>query len=458
MSKREYKLQHRNEVKQLILPALIHYLKLLELPNLELENTIREELEENQLVEEISQELEEPETREDTKVKEDVKEVNEFDILELFAEERSISYENPEEQSDPLDNVPANDDILYNCLMRQAMMEFKDKELEIAILVISNIEEDGHLAATPEELSKEGYEIAIITKIIKRIQHFEPIGCAWCDIREPLLVQLKVMGYKDDSPEYILVRDHLKDLMNNNIRNIMSKFNITEEQLLKAKKVIMKLNPKPGWRYSNEPSKYVMPDFIVYWQDNKLVASLNDQSIPHIRIKNQYLEMLKSPKNIPPEQLEFIKQKALSAKNLIIAIEQRRKTLTRIINSLLEHQRDFFEKGYSYLKPITMTDFAKQLNVNPSTISRAIANKFLESPWGIHKLKFFFNVPVGNTDKRVIFGKIKEIIESEDKTSPLSDTQIVKKLSRAGIIISRRTITKYREQLGIPAQQFRRKL
>jgi len=154
-------------------------------------------------------------------------------------------------------------------------------------------------------------------------------------------------------------------------------------------------------------------------------------------------------------------KKAQAARELIVAIEKRRKTLHRILGALLEYQTEFFEKGYSHLKPITMTDFAHQLGVHPSTISRAIANKYLESPWGIHKTKYFFTAPVGQngqTDKRIIFDKIKEMIDNEDKSSPLSDNQIAKKLSRESIIISRRTVTKYRELVNIPSHQYRRKI
>ncbi|MBA7475219.1 RNA polymerase sigma-54 factor [subsurface metagenome] len=219
----------------------------------------------------------------------------------------------------------------------------------------------------------------------------------------------------------------------------------------------MQLDPKPGWRYSSTPLRYVNPDFIIRWRDNTLCANLNQESPLRIRIRKQYLEIMKNRRNVPKEELNFVRKKIQSARNLIMAIEQRRKTLNRIINSILEYQHEFFEKGYNYLKPITMTEFAKQLSVNPSTISRALADKYLESPWGIHKLKFFFTAAVAHTDKRIIFDKIKEIVENEDKSSPLSDTQIAKKLSRQGIIISRRTISKYRDIIRIPAHQFRRK-
>lgn len=462
MNRKENRLEYRHELRQYMLPTLTYYLKLIVLPNLELETYLRHELEANPLLEQNLEESsnereeEEVETEDKEKSEKESKESNEFDFLDFFAEEQYVSYKNRRDEFDPLDNVPAQGEKLYDYLKRQALRKFSGRDLEIAELVISNIEENGHLATSPEELATEGYDVNDVTAIIKKIQHFDPIGCAWRDVKEPLLVQLEVLGYPSDSVEYILVRDYLKDLRSNRRKEIMKVLHINKERFAKAKEVIRTLDPKPGWRYSTTPSRYITPDFIICWQDNKLIANLNDEPVARIRIRRQYVEILKNQKNVPREQLAFIKQKYQAARNIIFAIEQRRKTLTRVIEAILEYQREFFENGYNHLKSITMTDFAKQLDVNPSTISRALANKYLESPWGIHKLKFFFTAPVGQTDKHLILNRIKEIIEKEDKSSPLSDTQITRKLSRQGIMISRRTISKYRDLLNIPAHQFRR--
>lgn len=462
MHKGRHELYHRPELRHYLLPTLNYYLKLIELPNLELGTYLRQQLETNPLLEETPEELlgegEEGEENIEAneKSEDDIRDIEALNIVELFAEDSNISYGARERQFDPMENLPACKDKLYDCLIRQAQRKFKDRELEIAELVISNLEEDGHLTTTPEELADDGYEVSEIMAVIKKIKYFDPVGCAWCEEKEPLLVQLEVLGYTQDSIEYILVNNHLEALKRNHFKNIMRELNIDELRFLKAKEVIMKLDPRPGWQFSSTPSRYVTSDFVVRWRDDKLVAHLNDEYMPHVRVRRQYLEILKNPKNVPSEQLDFIKQRVQSAHNLIVAIEQRRRTLVKIIDNILEYQREFFENGYNFLKPITMTDFARQLNVNPSTISRAIANKYLESPWGIHQLKFFFSPPVSHTDKAVIFKRIKEIVDNEDKSSPLSDTQIAKQLSRQGIIISRRTVSKYRDILRIPAHQFRR--
>ncbi|MEO0127932.1 MAG: RNA polymerase factor sigma-54 [candidate division WOR-3 bacterium] len=442
---------HGLGVSPSIMHSLTYYLKLLEMPNLELEALIRQELDTNPLLEEVEEgpELESEENEMDKKSKNE-----DFDLLDFYAREdlSNTSDYSEEEQLDLFENTPAQNDKLYDHLMKQAERKFTGKELEIAELIISNIEDDGYLTVSLEELASEGYTLDEIEKVRKEIQFFEPVGCAWRDVREPLLAQLKNLGYAADSIEAILVRDYLKNLRTGNLKECLETLNIDEARFNQAKQVIMKLDPKPGLRYSSFDSPYVYPDFVVFWQDNELSVRLNEENLPKIRIKREYLEKIDQN----TDDVEFIKQKLRSAYNLIRAIEKRRITLNKITKMLLDYQKEYFLKGDSFLKSITIVDFAKQLGVNPSTVSRAIANKYLESPRGIHKLKFFFSAPVGSTDKSYIFDKIKETIQNEDKTSPLSDVQIAKKLARMGIIISRRTVTKYREMLNIPPHNLRR--
>ncbi|MEO0161463.1 MAG: RNA polymerase factor sigma-54 [candidate division WOR-3 bacterium] len=450
MNKKGSGLYHGLELSPGLIHTLTYYLKLLEMPNIELEALIRQELDTNPLLEEVEEELE-TDLEEGANAR-STQEEN-FELLDFYAREDIMPADEPtEEQLDLFENTPAQNDKLYDHLMRQAERKFTGRELEIAELLISNIEDDGYLTIAPEELTREGYTLEEIEKVRKEIQLFDPVGCAWRDVREPLLIQLKQLGYPPDSVEYILVRDYLKNLRSGNFRECLAALNIDENRLNQARSVIMKLDPKPGLQYSSADSPYVYPDFIVFWQDNDLGVRLNDENMPRIRIKREYLDKV----NQNSEDAEFIKQKLKAAYNLIRAIEKRRVTLTKIIRALLEYQKDYFLKGEGFLKSITIVDFAKQLGVNPSTVSRAIANKYLESPRGIHKLKFFFSAPVGKTDKTFIFEKIKEVIQNEDKTAPLSDVQIAKKLSRMGITISRRTVTKYREMLHIPPHNLRR--
>jgi RNA polymerase sigma-54 factor len=405
MNKYRHELQYRPELRQYMLPTLVYYLKLIQIPNLELENYLRHEVETNPLLEETlpepSAETDDPGEENPAEEPKEESESVDVSLLELFAEDTTINFGKEERQLDPFDNVPAPDEKLYDILMRQAKAVFNEQDMEIAGIIISNIEDDGHLTVSPEEISGEKLALEDILRVLKKIQHFEPVGCAWRDPKEPLLVQLCHLGHDEDSVEYILVKDHLINLKGNHPREIIKKLNIDVARFAKAKEIIMQLDPKPGWRYSGAISRYVSPDFFIRWRDNKLCAVLSEERMPRIHIRRQYLDMVKSKSNAPKEEIDFVKQRIQSAQNLIIAIDQRRKTLTRIINSILEYQRDFFEKGYNFLKPITMTEFAKQLSVNTSTISRALANKYLESPWGIHKLKFFFTAAVSDTDSAI---------------------------------------------------------
>lgn len=460
---RRSELQFRPELRHYILPTLKYYLKLIELPSLEIENFLRHELEVNPLLEEIpadaaaesgeSEASGEDRTAEAESVKD--KEAEDLSIADLFADTPNTVYESVIEELDPLENVPAEGEKLGEYLLRQAFIAFQDQDLEIARAVIANIEDDGFLSAPAEEIAGGEFAREDVERIIRQIQRFDPIGCAWRDQKEPLFVQLEVLGYASDSVEAVLVRDHLKEIRTNRYQEMIKALDITEERFLEARATVLKLDPKPGWRYSSAVSGYVSPDFVIRWRDDGLAANLNDDTVPRVRLRRQYIDVLKNPKGVPREELDFIRQKARAAQHVIAAIEQRRKTMLRILDNLLEYQREFFEKGYNHLRPITMTEFARQLGVNPSTVSRALANKYIESPQGIHKLKFFFNAPLGDTDKRIVFKKIQDIIAAEDKSSPLSDTQIAQKLGRQGIVISRRTISKYRDLMGIPTHQFR---
>ena len=325
-----HELQYRPELKQYMLPTLVYYLKLIEIPNIELENYLRQEIETNPLLEEEQQEAEpENDESENETEAEDAKESNEnidMSLLELFAEDTKINSSKEDRQFDPLDNVPAQDERLYDILMRQARAIFDDEEMKIAEAIISNIEEDGHLTIPPKEIGAGKFTLQDVLDVLKKIQHFEPVGCAWCDIREPLLVQLYHLGYDENSVECILVRDHLKNLKSNHPKEILKKLKIDEARFDQAKEVIMTLDPKPGWRCSGTTSRYVSPDFIIRWQDNELCAILNEERRPRIRIRRQYLDMVKSKGSAPKEEIEFIKQRIQAAHNLIIAIDQRRKT------------------------------------------------------------------------------------------------------------------------------------
>ncbi|MEO0226350.1 MAG: RNA polymerase factor sigma-54 [candidate division WOR-3 bacterium] len=432
----------KNELRLMPSPRLMQFLTLLQIPTVELDLMIRRELESNPCLEEV---IEVSREREETQ--------DEYNIVDLFGEDTIHQpEEKAEDEFDLVENIPAPVSRLGEELLKQARVVFRPEEMKIAEFVVINLNENGFLLLSNEEIAQAlNVSQDRVQEVIRTISRFNPVGCGARTVQESFLIQLEELGYGPDSIEYILVRDHFEDLGGSKRRNILNKLGITSERLNEAIKIISKLETRPGRKYFTVQPGYVNPDFSVEWREGKLWAVYNDDYLPKIRLKTRYVEMIKHPELFAEEEIKFVKKNLKSAQFFLLAIEQRRMTLNRIINKVIEHQREFFEKGYEYLKPITMTDLAQQLGVNVSTISRAIQGKYVESPWGIHDLKFFFSAPFNDMDKRIIMKKIEEYVNREDKSRPLSDQAIAKRLNREGIAISRRTVTKYREMLGIPA-------
>ncbi len=432
----------REELRLIPSPKLIQFLNLLQLPIVELELLIRKELETNPCLEEVVEVSEEKHSSSE-----------EYDIVDFFSED---NYPQPTEKrrfdGDPLENIPAPFSRLGEELTRQAKSIFNPDQLKIAEFVIINLNDDGFLLLSPEEIASSlDVLLEEVNVIIDTISHFNPVGCAKRSVQESFLVQLAEQGYDEESLEYVIIRDHFNELCGSKRKNLLKKLNIDVEKLNEVMKIIGGLEQRPGRKFFSAQPGYVNPDFSVEWQEGNIVAIHNDEYLPRVRLKSRYIEIIKNPDQFSEDELKFVRKKLKSAHFFLTAIEQRRMTLNRIINKIIEHQHDFFEKGYDFLKPITMTEMAQQLGVNVSTISRAIQGKYVESPWGIHELKFFFSAPVYDMDKRIILSKIEEFIKQEDKMRPLSDHEISKRLNREGITISRRTVTKYRELLGIPS-------
>lgn len=461
MPNRRSELTQQPALRQQLLPLLYNFLRILEMPNLELDLHLREALEENPVLEEVEAEPEElapdvEETKPERLADSAAESLDDSALLDAFRDPNIVTGGAVESELDKFESIPAQDERLYDQLMHQANAVFSDRDAEIAELVISNIEKDGYLSIAPEELAGPEYPLEDVQRVIARIRMFDPVGCAWRDLRDCLLAQLAKRGFAPDAVEARIVQEHLKRIRENRLHDIAVALGVADARVQEAVRVIAKLNPRPC-DSDRADASYVTPDFVIRWEDRKLVAELREEHMVHVRIKREYLEILKNPKGVPAETLEFVRAKRRAAEALIIAVEQRRRTLLRVVGDLLDYQREFFEKGNaSFLRPLTMVEFAAMLNVSPSTISRAVSNKYLDTPWGIYRMKYFFNTPVAKVGKQQIHETIKQIVGAEDKTNPLSDAQIAIKLSRHSISISRRTVMKYREQLGIPSHQQRK--
>jgi len=473
-----------------LLPQQILYQKLLQLNNLSLEQKIREELDLNPVLEEapIEETLQiQDEERSTSEAEIGVEESeDQYEEAETFTIEDFMN-DNPEafspdyqSEDEEITEIPTPEkQSLNEQLMSQLRLLNLSPELfRLGEEIIGNIDEDGYLAVSLEDIVKdlELFENIKIPydqaeKLLKQIQHFEPLGIASRNLQECLLVQLEE---KDINPKIKniakkILSEYFDDFTSKRYEALENKLKITRDELKEALNIIQHLNPKPGeGTLTNTDVQQITPDLIVEKVDNKFIVYLNDKNIPQIRINPEYefilKKKLKKIKSGDEKELKkFIKEKLDAAKWFIDAIEQRKITLLRVMNLIVEKQKDFFEYGEKHLKPMIYKDIAEPLNLDISTISRVVNGKYVQSPVGIHELKYFFSEGLETESGEAISNKnvkirIKEIIENEDKSNPYSDDEIAKILNQEGIKIARRTVAKYREQLGIPVAKLRRQI
>lgn len=474
-----------------LLPQQILYQKLLQLNNLSLEQRIKEELDLNPVLEEIPVD-EISQTQDEENITPEVEELSteEYETEVEEAEKFSIEdfmNDNPEafspdyqdEESEVTEiPTPVRQSLTEQLITQLRLLNLSPELFRLGEEIIGNIDEDGYLTTSLEDILKdlELFEHISIPydkaeKLLKQIQHFEPLGIASRNLQECLLIQLEE---KDINPKIKniarkILKDYFDDFTSKRYEALEKNLKVTRDELKEAINVIQHLNPKPGeGTLTNTDVQQITPDLIVEKIDNKFVVYLNDRNIPQLRINPEYEMIIKKKyKKIKSgdekEIKKFIKEKIDAAKWFIDAINQRKITLLRVMNLIVEKQRDFFEFGEKHLKPMIYKDIAEPLNLDISTISRVVNGKYVQSPVGIHELKYFFSEGLETENGEAISNKnvklrIKEIIENEDKSKPLPDDEIAKILNKEGIKIARRTVAKYREQLGIPIAKLRREI
>lgn len=474
-----------------LLPQQILYQKLLQLNNLSLEQRIKEELDLNPVLEELPIEdinqvqSEEQAASEFEGLPTDEVEIDKLEIetftIEDFMNDNPESFSpNYQDEDSEITEIPTPiKQSLNELLMTQLRLLNLSQELfRLGEEIIGNIDEDGYLTTSLEEILKdlelfENIKIPLeqAEKVLKQIQHFEPLGIASRNLQECLLIQLEA---KDINPKKKniarkILTEYFDDFTSKRYEALEKNLKVSREDLKDAINIIQHLNPKPGeGTLSNTDIQQITPDLIVEKIDNKFIVYLNDRNIPQLRINPEYEMIVKKKyKKIKSgdekEIKKFIKEKIDAAKWFIDAINQRKITLLRVMNLIVEKQRDFFEYGEKHLKPMIYKDIAEPLNLDISTISRVVNGKYVQSPVGIHELKYFFSEGLETENGEAISNKnvkirIKEIIETEDKSKPLPDDEIAKILNNEGIKIARRTVAKYREQLGIPVAKLRREI
>lgn len=470
--------------QQLIMtPQLQQAIKLLQLSRIELVDAIQQEMEENPLLEEMTQEIERDEqlaseapdlSMEDVKAPVRTEEVTgegdgkeEFDwdgYLEDYGPV-GVTYYHEDLEGPTWENVLTKGASLTDHLEWQLKLSrFTEPEIRIAEQIIGNLDGNGYLLSTVEEIaSLENVPPEEVTKVLKRVQEFDPPGIAARDLQECLLIQSRFLVESSPLLERI-IREHLRDLETKNYNLIAKKLKVSLQGVLAAVHIISNMDPKPGRIYSDEKDQYIVPDVFVIKVGDEYKIIINEDGLPKLRISNFYKEILGGVAR--PEKGEnckdYIKERLQSATWLIKSIQQRQKTIYKVTESIVKFQREFFDKGIHHLKPMILRDVADDVQMHESTISRVTTNKYMHSPRGIFELKYFFNSSISMTSGDAIASKsvqeeIKKIVSSENKQKPLSDNEIVEILESSGITIARRTVAKYRDILGILPSSKRKK-
>jgi RNA polymerase sigma-54 factor len=336
---------------------------------------------------------------------------------------------------------------------------FSKEEEGVALLIIGNLTPDGYLDLPVEELAEEaGVEISFVEQVLRRVQEFDPQGVAARDLQECLLIQARYVG-ADDELVIGIISKHLHNLEKRNYAAIAKDLNQPLEEVYEATKVVLAFDPKPGRAYSDEESNYITPDVHIQKVGDKYFVVANDDGLPKLKISDFYRVALSKG----PKAREYIQERLRSAQWLIRSIQQRQRTIVRVTESILRFQREFFEKGSAYLKPLILRDVADDIGMHESTVSRVTTNKYVHTPQGIFELKYFFNSGITRSDgddlaSEAVKLKIKQIVASEDPKHPHSDQRIVELLLEQNIEIARRTVAKYREQLRIQPSSKRKQV
>ncbi len=461
--------------QQLIMtPQLQQAIKLLQLSRIELADLVAQEMEQNPLLEEQApdemegkedrrHELEGSGEQEIIRTKEvtgegDGKE--DFDWNSYLEDYGPVGVTYYREESDlpPVENLMTRKETLADYLHWQLNLSpSTEEEKRIGGQIIGNLDSGGYLLATVEEIAAiEKADTALVERVLKRIQDFDPPGVAARDLRECLVNQLESLGLNEPLIERIL-DEHMKDLETKNYPLIARKLKVTLEEVLVAVRVITNLDPRPGMVYSDEKPHFIVPDVFVFKMGDAYRIVLNDDGLPRIKLSSAYRDILAGAANggVGTEQnKDYIRERLQSATWLIKSIQQRQRTIYRVSESIVAQQQAFFDKGIQYLKPMVLRDIAEDVEMHESTISRVTTNKYMHTPRGIFELKYFFNSGINRTDGDAVASesvreRIRDIIAREDPRKPLHDGQIVSLLGKSGIRIARRTVAKYRELMGI---------
>ena len=460
-----YDLVIEQQQKLIMTPELKLALKILQLPAIELEEMIQNELDSNpvlDMVDDNRDEKPEIQQKQDKKAKE--KEIDWKEYLQYQGKSYSMEgFDNDESSEFSYENLISYSYTLKDHLISQIRVApIKEKLRDIGEYIIESLDENGYLTTTHEDMSvilDVGLET--IRDALSIIQTLEPFGVGAIDLKECLLIQLRNKDILNETIEAI-VKNHLDDIACNRQNSISKKLLISIEEAQKYSDIIKNLEPKPGRAFEGSAStKYVTPDVYIEKVGKEYVVIINDHYGPRLMI-NQYYKNILSSEDKSSQASAFINNKLSSAMWLIKSLEHRKNTLYSVVKAILEYQMDFFERGPMFIRTMTLKRIAEMVSVHESTVSRAISGKYVQTPRGLYEIKYFFKSGVDNQDGDAISSEsikkmIKSYVSSEDTSKPMSDQHIADFLVKEGYMISRRTVAKYRDELGIMSSSKRKR-
>lgn len=450
--------------KQTLAPQLIQSLKMVQAPILKLEQMLRHELSINPLLEEI-EEQEEPQEEQNEEIeepkeeKEDTVDWDEF----LFDDDEGYKTKEPREREENrFEGSAATPQSLYDYLHEQlSFLKLSDQEQLIGEYIIGNIDSHGYLTISVAEMAAE-LEISeeSILNVLQLVQRFDPPGVGARDLRESLLIQLREKGL-DSTLAYRVVEEHIHDLEKKSTLQISKLMNVPFEKVQRAMEIIRGLSPTPSHGRFEAGAIPVAPDLAVEKVGERFEVFLNDRNVPRLRINAGYKQLIRRGSATPDDTKQYVRQKLEQARWLLNALNQRRTTMIKVMSAIVEEQQEFFEKGEAFLRPLIMDNIAQKVGMNVATISRVARDKYVQTPLGVYEIKHFFNTGISKADgedmsKRSVKQRIREIVDGEDPAKPMSDQEIFRRLNAEGIKLARRTVTKYREELGIKSARFRK--
>jgi len=486
-------LKQEQELQQKLSPQQIQYIKLLQLNALDLDQRIKEELEENPLLEEG---LDEEEQREEEELDATAEEMEneletdeddeEFDVEDLLNNTDDMyGYNNPgysEDEEDRDRPMPADRTLAEQLQDQISFLNLDETEQLIAEQVIGSIDEDGYLrrdldSIIDDILFNQGVEVseAEVEAVLTQVQSLDPAGIAARDLQECLLMQLYRMteGVQGRQTAIEMLEDHYEAFTMKHFDKLKKRLDVDDRELKAAFDLIrQRLDPKPGEGEFSEETNYITPDFTVRFVDGEFVITLNGRNAPDLHISRHYRKMLeklkaqkkaKSKGDIDEETRQFLKAKFDSARWFINSINQRRHTMSLVMDAIVQLQKDFFRYGEGHLKPMILKDVAEIIDMDISTVSRVVNGKYVQTEWGVYELKYFFSEGLETVDgeevsNKEVKAKLQRIVDDEDKTDPMSDQELADALEEQGFKIARRTVSKYRKHLGIPVARLRKEI